>query len=122
MTLSESSLKCNSDDDCIAFTGMFAWAVVHSLPLSMSIKSVRSFRKHMAFTLLRGTLHFHLQPKVMTISYFRLRLTLSLLSLVDQIMYRIYKSNGMLNESGFLLDSPRTGYDKPCELFGTAFS
>ena len=53
-------------DDCGAFVAMYAWCVVYRLPLTPFVHhtNVRAFRKHMAFTLLRGSLHFRLPPKV----------------------------------------------------------
>jgi hypothetical protein len=52
------------NNDCTVFAGMFAWAVIYQLPLNMSAEYSKSFRNHMALTLLQVSLHFRLEPKV----------------------------------------------------------
>jgi hypothetical protein len=51
-------------DDCCAFAAMASWCVVYGLPLYMSHDTVRSFRRHMTYTLMRGNVHFLLPTRV----------------------------------------------------------
>ena len=53
-------------DDCGAFVCMFAWAVIYQIPFSQELAKglIRSMRKHVCITVLRGRLHFRLPPKV----------------------------------------------------------
>lgn len=52
------------NNDCAAFACMFAWVLIYQLPFDMTPSYVRCFRRHMTLTLLQGSLHFRLTPKV----------------------------------------------------------
>lgn len=90
-------------DDCCAFAAMAAWCVVYSLPLYMSHDTVRSFRRHMAYTIMRGTVHFVLPQRVCLLCLLfvhkrKLCLYLDICYyLILQSSYRIHQRSGTLS-------------------------
>ena len=50
--------------DCGVFVAMFAWCLMYQIPIRLNALHSRSTRRHIALTLVKGTLHFRCQPQV----------------------------------------------------------
>ena len=88
-------------DDCCAFAAMASWCVVYGLPLYMSHDTVRSFRRHMTYTLMRGNVHFLLPTRVCNTRFRFLPMSMHFTKIIFlffyawQRWYYIYQKNGM---------------------------